>query len=103
MKIAINGNIIDTKHIYNITSINKSNHTHTNRIKEPGKQYDYLGYSFEIEFFNKKSLIINCTGDDLFIKKPNYLWNDWYKEDYETKYQLVKNHIEKFRNSIIKI
>jgi hypothetical protein len=103
MKIAVNGNIIDTKKIYNITPIEKSDNTYTNRIKETGNQYDYLGYSFEIKFLNKKSLTINCIGDNLFPRKENYQWNDWYKEDYEKKYELLRLYINEFRNSIIKI
>lgn len=103
MKIAINGNIIDTKKIYNITPIENSDRKYTNRINEPGKKYDYLGFSFNIEFLNKKSLCINCTGDNIFPRRENYHWNDWYKENYENKYELLRIHIEKFRDSIIKI
>ena len=58
--------------------------------------------SFKICFLNKRDLNITIIGDDLFPRKPNYQWNDWYKEDYGYKFQLMKEKIEEFRESIIK-
>lgn len=99
MKIAVNGNIIDTKHIYKITEIKNALYNSYAGPTDP----HYLGYSFNIDFFNKRELIITISGDDLFPRKPNYAWNDWYKENYECKFQLMKEKIEKLRQSIIKI
>ena len=86
MKISINGNIIDTKKIYNITKITGDFELEGSKYLENSDIKDkHMILWFEILFLNKKSLKVRITGDDLFKRKENYCWNDWYIEDYDNK------------------
>lgn len=95
MKIAINGNIIDTKNIYKITKLEEKSINASKNLTDH--------FKFSIKSFNNQEIDIWINGDSLFERKPNYQWNDWYLEDYEFKFVLLKQKANEFRDSIIKV
>lgn len=93
MKIAINSNIINTKNIYEITKFEKRINSHN--ITE--------SIYFYIKMFNNEKIRIDIDGDCIFKRKPNFKWNDWYKENYDSKIVLLENKANEIRNQIINI
>lgn len=104
MKIAINGNVINTKKIYNITKIEGDFDLNTSHYLKDSKIKDkHATLWFKILFLNGERLVIKITGDDLFERKVNYHWNDWFTKDYDNKIIKLEEKITTLRNSIIEI
>ncbi|MFW6226091.1 MAG: hypothetical protein ACOC3V_03960 [bacterium] len=88
MKIAINGDIIDTKHIYKISKLETINFAYP---KNYGSHYCC---SFRIQSFNRKTIVVENVYD--FTGYQN-------QDDF---YRVVKNTEKKlsdFRDKIINI
>ena len=106
MKISIQGNIINTKKIYQITPIVGDGCWIESNSWGPEKMLTHSGYMFSIEFLNKKEIKIHLRGNDVF---EDELW--WMrgssekfkmtKEEYETKLKIIYDELDIFRNSVI--
>lgn len=102
MKIAINGQIIDTEHIWKIDPVVGNNCWSADNANTDRNKLTDSGYEFKIHFFNSRYLCITNDGDDYFPKDWWYCYQENYNE-YLDKLSHTKKQLEDFRERIIAI
>jgi hypothetical protein len=99
MVIAVNGQLIKTEHIYQITPV-VGNDCWTKSIDDGRDWMKHSGFSFVIHFLNKKSHTIHLGVDGNFTDEMI-----WWKEEFE--YTRLTNKVidelEMLRDGIVKV
>lgn len=96
MLLTINGSVIDTRNIYEITPVETAD-----------KGGNAQCFSFSIKFLNQKKKEIQTSGYEEYTRDkgvaPNYDVNNWlnYWEQKEKYIPLAKARLEAFRSKII--
>lgn len=94
MLIAVNGNIINTENIYNITPIEGDCCWSSNMTSG----LSHSNFLFAICLFNDKNILV---GTDISSSEGEDWWNTGKFEDYISILNKHKKRLSKFRDSII--
>lgn len=84
MKIAINGSVVDTEHIWKINPIKDSYHSTSTALE------------FTIDFFQGKSLVVELDSKEVFDGTDVNWWE-------KSKVEEIRNKLNLLRDSIISV